>query len=345
MLPLKLCNSNVICVVGGDSAGHLLPALAIGYTWQQAQEHGKLVLCTGSKQLEQQILTNYSIDEIISFTSDRKSKKYFRTLSVLFWVGCNFLIALKLLRKLKPASVVATGGMLSVPIVIAAWVLRVPVELYELNAVPGKATKFLAPFATRIALVFDECKQYWRKKKSILKKCRTVAYPLRTFSLVDRGASYQDIKTDKKISVLVVGGSQGSVFLNNLWQDFILGHLELASKLSIVHQAGPTLFKVEERYEKASIIATVFDYQDNLDRHYNTADIVIARGGAGTLFELVYFGKKAIIVPLVTTSNNHQVHNAYAMQKRFPTLFTVLEQQDAARLFEDTVLAHLAWNR
>ena len=78
----------------------------------------------------------------------------------------------------------------------------------------------------------------------------------------------------------------------------------------------------------------MFSYNDNLEYYYKIADLVLARAGAGTLFELQFFKKKSIILPLSLSHDNHQVYNAYYMQKKNPELFNLVEAKDKVQELE-----------
>jgi UDP-N-acetylglucosamine--N-acetylmuramyl-(pentapeptide) pyrophosphoryl-undecaprenol N-acetylglucosamine transferase len=131
-----------------------------------------------------------------------------------------------------------------------------------------------------------------------------------------------------KKSLVIVGGSQGSAFLNKAIQHALETDPVLSKNVQIIHQAGGLQ---KERcnawYQERRIAAYVFDFDAQIERYYQLADLVICRAGAGTLFELVHFNKRALVVPLVASTTAHQKDNAYAIAELYPHFFTVIEQQ------------------
>ncbi|MBA2307421.1 hypothetical protein H0W26_04785, partial [Candidatus Dependentiae bacterium] len=133
-----------------------------------------------------------------------------------------------------------------------------------------------------------------------------------------------------KKTLLVLGGSQGSQALNQLVETFITRHPDKASCLQVIHQAGAGKSKaVDFFYRKKGVTARVFEYEHTLQYAYAAADYVIARAGAGTLFELEFFNKKTMLIPLESASTLHQVDNAQAFIARNPALFSMVRQHDA----------------
>jgi len=132
-----------------------------------------------------------------------------------------------------------------------------------------------------------------------------------------------------KKTILILGGSQGSIFLNNYIKQLIIKHPLVSSTINVIHQTGSLdSTNWSYFYKKNNITATVFSYNPNLASVYCAADVIICRAGAGTLFEIEFFKKKCIIIPLKTNTTDHQIDNARAMSTEHPDLFVWLDQQD-----------------
>jgi len=212
--------------------------------------------------------------------------------------------------------------------------LRIPIELYELNVVPGKATTFLAPLATKIRICFQKTKNKFSQKECVL-----TDYPARFKKITDahmvRIGSIKKLGLDpQKKTVLILGGSQGSLSINKKIRQWIIANPQLKKIMQLIHQTGAQdTTDWEEFYHTAGIQAITADFFDDLASLYHAADLVICRSGAGSLFETVFFNKKCITIPLETKQNNHQVHNAMAMQKKYPGLIKVIrDRQHPKRL-------------
>ena len=129
-------------------------------------------------------------------------------------------------------------------------------------------------------------------------------------------------------TIFIFGGSQGSRFISALFKAWVEQTGDNARRIQVIHQVGlddPAGW--ENFYKGYDIPAYVFSYRDAIEDCYRACDLVVARGGAGSLFELVFFNKPAIIVPLVTKATHHQVANAQTMAKRYPSLFTYQKQE------------------
>ena len=127
--------------------------------------------------------------------------------------------------------------------------------------------------------------------------------------------------------------------MNNLLKKFVKRESEKTKNIQIIHQTG-LIDKTdwESFYKKYDIPAFHFSYYENIKDLYLLSDLVVSRGGAGTLFELEFFKKQSIIIPIKSHASGHQTDNAQAMAKRNPDLFTLLDQDIIDKdfdLFED----------
>lgn len=221
----------------------------------------------------------------------------------------------------KPVRVVSMGGYVSIPVCIAAWMVRIPIDLYELNAVPGKAVTFLARCATRIYICFPETRTLLKHTNII-----DVAYPVRFVpSVYTREQARAQLGLQPHTNtVCILGGSQGSAFMNTL-----AAYCATISDIQIIHQTGEKeIERVHAQYSAYGVPALVFTYRTNMELCYQAADVIVCRAGAGTLFEILFFKKPALVIPLKASTTDHQVDNAYAMVRAHPTLFKVLRQQE-----------------
>lgn len=320
--------SATICYVGGRSGGHIVPALT--------HAHNHLVQKPDDKILF--VATNTPLDgALVGAATHVHTKLYLKLPNVprrLFAIpsfacrfGIAFITSFRMLRKKRVARVVSMGGYVSLPVCLAARLLRIPVTLFELNVHPGRATSFLAPHVTEVAVCFELA------KKSFSRQVTCVPYPLQYRSkpteqeLIDHKRLH-GLEAGKKI-VLVLGGSQGSVFLNGLIGQWLDAVPSARDRVHVVHQTGANdPCDWAAWYHERGIAATVFPYSNDLALWYSCADLVVCRAGAGTLFEVAFFQKPCVIIPLVTTETAHQVDNAKAMVAQYPGQFAMLNQAD-----------------
>lgn len=321
-----------IFYVAGKSGGHIVPALTLA---QQQHKHEATVcgIFSTTGALDAQLIGNCSaITEHIPLPLSGLSKKH-----PLFFVQLlqAWYISFMALRRIRPAAVISTGGLVSVPVCIAAWMLRIPYDLYEFNVEPGAAVKFLASRARTVYACFAATQRY------IQRSVQYAPYPVR-YTDADRitpseARSTLGLAADKK-TLMIIGGSQGSRFINTLLQQWVeqLSADERAH-VQIIHQAGlHDVAALQEVYRTAQIEAIVFAYRDDIALCYQASDYLITRAGAGVLHELLFFNKRALIIPLEIASTHHQVTNAQAFVERDPASWALLRQQDF--LHDDTLL-------
>lgn len=312
-----------ICLVAGCSGGHIVPGLTFIKDLKASGDYKNVLFFSAGSELDRSIAKSY--ENIISSYVPLKlcnfpGLKIYKYPVFIYQFFSSFIASLRSLYRDKPQKVVSMGGYISIPVCLAAWFLKIDIELFELNAVPGNAIKWLAPLSSKIYICFDQAKSYFSKYNVQL-----VDYPIR-FTVKDKLPKEEACKilgiNYKKRTLLVLGGSQGSQFINDLILKFIEQYQSALNNVQIIHQTGAAqLDAIREFYKLHSVQALVFDFRNDLNVCYSAADLVIARAGAGTLFELKFFEKTSIIIPLETDKTDHQVDNAKAMAKSYPEIF------------------------
>lgn len=329
-----------ICYVAGGSGGHIIPALTLARQYTEEVPRARVLFFSLAMPLDQAIVKKASHVTVYETINLGNLPRH----SLTAWPG--YLVDVvrtvwrtwKTMWHLQPAKVVSMGGYVSVPVCLVAWVLRIPIELYELNVVPGSAVKFLSRFATVTTTCFDETRKYLPPSAYVVRG----RYPVR-FKQIDRldradACKRLGITPDHSI-ILVLGGSKGSHVINEIVPKAVSGLKRSGFKPFVLHQTGggATLSQEEialtqKAYKDLGVDAQVFLFRDDMQVLYSAADVAVARAGAGTLFELDFFDKKAIIIPLETDVTAHQFDNALAMGQRYPDRIKVLKQ--------DTVVQH-----
>ncbi len=311
-----------ICFVGGKSGGHIVPCLTLA---KQYKDHSVLFFSTDAP-LDQSLVGGHPIiNTHITLPIGMLRRTHIYHYPYIAWnIFKSICMSIYKLYKHKPIKVISTGGLVGLPVCLAAKLLRIPVELYELNATPGKAAKVITAFADMIHVCFKNTQKYFPKNK-----CMISAYPIRFSHPIEKNDAYKKLglNPDKK-TIFIVGGSQGSLFLNKLIKQFIDNtHIE---NIQIIHQTGTSdTTNWQQWYQEQKISAYVFAYTNAINYCYAAADIIISRAGAGTLFEIQFFNTKSIIIPLKTKNTDHQYDNACAMVAQYPDLFTLVTQYEA----------------
>ncbi len=295
-----------IVLTGGGTAGHVTPNIAL---IPKLQESGFEITYIGSHDgIEKKLITEIGIP--YHGISSGKLRRYFdlKNFSDPFRVIKGFEEAKKLLKEIKPDVVFSKGGFVSVPVVFAADVLKIPVVIHESDMTPGLANKLALPKAKRVCCNFPETAETFPEGVATV-----TGTPIRKelFS-GDPEAAMQYCKfTEKRPTILVVGGSTGSVSVNNAIHHALPILLE---KYNVIHICG-------EGKNDPSLNGTTgyaqFEYvKAELADMFALADLVISRAGANAICELRALKKPNILIPLpLSASRGDQILNAKSFEK------------------------------
>jgi len=286
---------------GGGSAGHVTPNIAL---IERAQQEGWECLYVGSRTgIEKDIVK--SLDIPYHAIASGKLRRYFDWQNFIdpFFILYGIIQSLFICRRHQPDVVFSKGGFVTVPIVFAAWLCRIPVICHESDVTPGLANKICFPFSRYICVNFEQTRQYLPAGKAIV-----TGTPVRN-SIVDgnalRGRQFLGITSDKPV-LLVFGGSLGAKAINEqvrrvltqLTENFVLIH---------VTGAGNEDKALNGRSDYLQIDFLANEFGDVLA----AADLVIARAGANSIYELLLTRKPHILIPLsAAVSRGDQLVNA-----------------------------------
>ncbi len=237
------------------------------------------------------------------------------TIPSLFKIPVGFLQAFYFLIKEKPDVVVSYGGYIGLPVVIAAWLLSVPIIVHQQTLVAGLATQISSIFASKIAVSFKQSLNKSPKwvltgnpiRKKLLEPDSKISTDIKNFIHQANGA--------KLPIILITGGNQGSHFINQL---FLKVLNDLLKVTFVIHQTGDSLFK---DFDQLCEIRQTLKYQERylLKKWINASDwceilkeasLAITRGGVNTLSELAYFGTPLLIIPIPYLYQDEQNKNA-----------------------------------
>ncbi|MCK4539590.1 undecaprenyldiphospho-muramoylpentapeptide beta-N-acetylglucosaminyltransferase [Candidatus Parcubacteria bacterium] len=303
-----------IILSGGGTGGSVTPLLAMVDLLKRGkfERHTEIeFLWIGTKDGQERQLVNSSGIRFMSIPAG-KLRRYLSLQNFLdffqiylgFWQSCYIIL------KEKPNLIISAGSFVSVPLAWAAWFLRVPVLIHQLDARPGLANKLMAPFAKTISVIFKKSLADFGKKAVLTGNLIRKEFIENKISKRE-AAQKIGMRTDKPI-LLVIGGGTGAGAIN----DFILENISSLTKFcQILHITGKgkSNKKMEEIMEKNSGYK-FFEFLDafGLIKAFAAADIIISRAGMGTLTELSYIAKPAIIIPM---PNSHQEENAEIFSK------------------------------
>jgi UDP-N-acetylglucosamine--N-acetylmuramyl-(pentapeptide) pyrophosphoryl-undecaprenol N-acetylglucosamine transferase len=334
---MKIKKNNLVCFVAGKSAGHILPALTIANNLKVANVNTKIIFFSNHTKLDFNLLKNNpNINRHIALRLMQiPYQKPWRCFTFAGQIIKSLWSSYQVLKTEQPRQIISTGGLVSIPICLIGKYLKIPVTVYELNVEPGKATKFIAHFADEVKVCFQKTKQFLTTNK-----CTLTPYPTR-FTKLDYTLTKKDalnfVKQDnpkfsqKHKTILILGGSQGSLFINELIHKFISQYKN--DNLQIIHQIGQNdNFNWHSFYLAKKIPAIAFSYQSNLMPYYIAADLIICRAGAGTLAEITPLNTPCVIIPLQTGYTSHQLDNAIEVANDHLQI-EVLKQNDVQQNF------------
>ncbi|AWI03647.1 undecaprenyldiphospho-muramoylpentapeptide beta-N-acetylglucosaminyltransferase [Clostridium drakei] len=295
-----------IIMTGGGSAGHVTPNLALV---PKLKELGYEIKYIGTKDgIERKIIEQEKIDYYA--ISSGKLRRYFdiKNFTDPFKVLKGICEAILIMKKEKPNIVFSKGGFVAVPVVIAAHLNKIPVIAHESDMTPGLANRLSAPYCNKVCVTFPESLNKVKDNKAIL-----TGTPIREELLNGSrilGRKICGFGQEKPI-LLIIGGSLGSKFINDIIRNNIDKFLE---NYNIVHICGKgNLDKglMEKKGYKQ------FEYvNEELPHIMNAADIVLSRAGANVIFELLALKKPNILVPLSKkSSRGDQILNAASFKK------------------------------
>lgn len=287
----------------GGSGGHIFPALAIA---KEAKARGYSCTFIGQKTgMEAELIPKHGFD-FIGVSAGKLNRSKPNPLALLK-VLSGFLEAIIKLRPLKPDLVIGFGGFASFPGLAAAKVLNRPYVLHEANAFPGLVTRWFASGA-KLILVSQEA-VYEHLGKSTKKEL--VGQPVNETSLSKSEARQKLGIAEDAFMTYVTGGSQGSLKLNTEVPKAFEKLPALSKKHYVLHSSGTRwLEQVETQTQELKDYFTKGFVDATLA--WSAADLAITRAGFGTLAEAAFHATPCIMIPLPSSAENHQYHNAQA---------------------------------
>lgn len=301
----------LILITTGGTGGHVVSGLAVA---DVLSEQGVKLLWVGSETgLEKQLVPAAGIDLETLPVQGFRGKNRMATLVIFpFLLIRAVLRAMVLLRKYRPTVVLGMGGFAAAPASIAAWILKIPLIVHEQNAVVGIANRLLMHLSRRVLLGFPHTRLSNAKKHAqALPLGEYVGNPVRSGILSLPGLEQRmENRNNKRIHMLVVGGSQGCSTFNQIVPLALL-EIPAAMRPVVKHQTGRhKLAATSELFEANQLEAELFEFSNNMSDLYAWADIVLCRAGALSVAEIANVGVGAIFVPYPFSVDDHQTANA-----------------------------------
>ncbi len=300
-----------VVLAAGGTGGHVYPAEALA---EDMKERGcKAVLITDKRTADYKgvlgTLERHTIragtlgrrftDKIIAFTD----------------IAIGVLQAYNILKRIEPDVVVGFGGYPSFPTLYAARVLGIPTIIHEQNSVLGRANRMLLKHAAAVATSFPDTRYIDERYAS---KTVLTGNPVRAAIRVLNSVPYPELAQDGNIRILVTGGSQGATIFSQIVPAAIAALPgNLRSRIRVDQQCRKEDVETTRTvYAELNVSADVSAFFTDIPARLASAHLVIARAGASTIAELTAAGRPSILVPLPTSMDNHQYHNASALEEK-----------------------------
>ncbi|MGI6247191.1 MAG: undecaprenyldiphospho-muramoylpentapeptide beta-N-acetylglucosaminyltransferase [Pseudochelatococcus sp.] len=296
----------LVIVAAGGSGGHLFPAEALTVALKARGVRVELATDARAAKFAQ----NFPADAVIAFPAATPSgRSPLAALKAAATLARGFFAAFAAIRGRRPAVIVGFGGYPTVPPLLAAGLLRIPIVVHEQNAVLGRANLLLSNWATLIATGFPEVGNVPEKARARLAH---VGNPVRPAVLAAAGTPLAPPGEADAFNLVVTGGSQGARVMSDIVPPAVeLLPQDLRGRLSIVQQArAEDVERVRETYARLGVRAEIAPFFTDLPQRMATAHLVIGRAGASTVAELAVIGRAAILVPLPGALDQDQAANA-----------------------------------
>jgi len=303
-----------VLLVGGGTGGHVSPLLAIAEALREIDPEVGFLFLGGRRGREAELVPAAGIPfHATPMPSLRDPDSRLAFLRTLGSAPLAFVDALAALWRFRPDVCCTTGGIVAIPVTLAARVLGVPVYLWDGNALPGRATRLLSTFSSRIGVSYEQARRTLPRGRTVL-----AGTPIRASLLKwtrERGRDAFAVPAEAKL-VVVSGGSQGSERVNDaLWS--ALGRL--VRHAYVLHITGDKQgARAESR--RANLPPELRDHYivrtflgDEMGGALAAADLAIGRAGASSIAEPLAFGVPLLLIPFGAAMEGHQDANARAM--------------------------------
>lgn len=311
-----------IVLTGGGTGGHFYPLIAIAEAMREVVAERRLVpprlyYFAPDRYDEKALFEN---DLIYVHIPAGKLRRYFSLANVtdIFRTVFGIGKALFEMFRIYPDVVISKGGFGSVPVVIAARMMDIPIIIHESDSKPGRANVFASRFATRIGIAFAAAAPHFPKKAQ--EHIALIGIPVRReVSRPEPEGAKQELGLDENAAtVFIVGGSTGSARIN---ETVLTALPDLVAFANVIHQTGKK--EIDSVKSTSAIILAhnkhagryhPFPYlsAQSIRRAAGAADVIVSRAGATAIAELSLWGKPAILIPIPESISHDQRTNAYA---------------------------------
>ncbi len=296
---------NVIIAAGG-TGGHLFPAQALAL--ELLENHPNMKITFVGAGLKKNHYFNKDVFSYLDIKSGTPFKKHpLKILKALLNLSQGTLKCFSFFLKKKTDVIVGFGSFHTFPAILAAKLRKVPIVIFESNALPGKVNRYCSKWAKISAIQFSHAHKYFRSKSIC------VQMPLTKKREVTRkeARTYYGFEGER-FTLLVFGGSQGAQAINRFFCGAVQRLVEKKIDFQVIHIIGDAKRgeKLQDYYAAMNVPACVKSFEEKMEYAWTAADLSISRSGAATLAEFIEFSVPSILIPYPYGTENHQQKNA-----------------------------------
>lgn len=299
-------------IAGGGTGGHIFPGIAIADAMESESPGAEVFFAGRRGSLEERVVKRTGRRFVAVPSMGLRRKADVRNIGVPFAVAGGYVVALRAFASRRPDVAIGTGGFVSLPPLLAADTLGVPILLQEQNSYPGLATRALSGRAREVHVSFEETRAYLGKARKVVLSGNPVRSSLGT---AERGRSRESLGLSPDATVvLVVGGSGGARRLNEAVAGAACRLAGLGVEL--VAQTGTNdEAMVRDAVRDGGGRGIVSAFFDDMATVYAASDLVVSRAGATAIAEIELLGLASVLVPYPYATEGHQMKNALAMER------------------------------
>lgn len=328
-------------ISGGGTGGHVYPGIAVAEELKRLRGSDEIVFVGSGRGLEATVVPQAGFRLRTILTRGFPRRAWWRWPWAALANVIGFFQAVWVILAEGPDVVLGTGGYVSGPISLAAWLVRKPLILQEQNSIPGLSNRWFARFADEVHLSFVEARSYFARKDNL----KVTGNPVRAYILTgDRAAALQEFGlVTGKPTVFIFGGSRGAHRINEAALE-AMRLLKGRVDVQFILQTGREDFDwAKGIVESEQLPARVLPFLARIHLAYAAADLVVCRSGAMTLAEIAVCGTPAILVPYPYAAHDHQTVNASNLVDRGAAAMILDRELTGERLAKE--LAHLLADR
>ena len=293
----------VLLIAAGGTGGHMFPAQALA--WEFKKLGWSVVLVTDKRGARFSDTFPPEVTKFVQNSSSLRFRDPLRIPKAIYLICSSIFQAFYVFMRLKPRVAIGFGGYPSFAAILIAKVLNVKSILHEQNAVLGRVNRIFSRRVDAVACSF------WPTKAPPGTIMRFTGNPIRN-TLINKNIPSFYLPSKGPLNLVIIGGSQGARIFSKIVPEAVeLLPKTLTNRFKIFQQARlEDRNELEKKYKEIGVSSTVEDFFQNIEKIFSSAHLIIARAGASTIAEVLFFGKPLLLIPIPFSLGDHQKLNA-----------------------------------